>query len=77
MGVSVVTISIEEFENLIEAKKKIEIIKRILERQQKKKERIRTEACSAEIVYNMLATENAFTIGEIKRYLIWEEKAKE
>lgn len=66
MGVSCVTISIEEFESLVEAKKEILIIKKLLRKQQNKKEEIKKEIPIDTVAYNALATLNAFTIGAIK-----------
>ena len=66
MGVSVVTISIEEFERLVETKKQIIIIKKLLRNQQKKKEEIKETMAEDMLAYDAIATLNAFTIGAIK-----------
>lgn len=66
MGVSCITITIEEFESLVEAKKEILIIKKLLRKQQKKKEEIKKEVLEDIVAYDAISILNAYTIGAIK-----------
>ena len=66
MGVSCITLSIEEFESLVKAKREILIIKKLLRKQQKKKEEIIKEITVDMVAYDAIATLNAYTIGAIK-----------
>ena len=76
MGVSVVTISIKEFESLIEAEKKLKTIDAIIychnERETKIKEEANIKPMSTALaneVVHKIEFEAVCTLGEIKRTL--------